>query len=309
MIGNKSIFSFPFLILMLVLGIGFSGIGDLRWKFWGSDSPTLGAEARRDLESYKAFKPNKAFAASVTLNDWGWSYGYADTEEASEAALGQCEEREVKCLLYAVGDKIVWDPRRARAEWAGIVSSTRETGAVWRYYGEENQHGVEVSLPAGAPSIISDYLSERGILGGLRRLRQQTPARHTGIDIVAPVGTPVLAAADGAVLDVGFDPVAGKYIHIGHEGEGGTRLSTEYIHLYTIKVSVGDRVRRGQRIGAVGATGSGTTSQRPHLHFAVSGDNPHYYWHDGVGTVTCFDTRRLYAGGETAFTYPVPCER
>jgi hypothetical protein len=67
-------------------------------------------------------------------------------------------------------------------------------------------------------------------------------------------------------------------------------------------------VRRGRRIGAVGATGSGTTLQRPHLHFATVGDNPHYYWHDGMGRVTCFDAGRFYSGSETAITYPLACK-
>jgi len=241
------------------------------------------------------------------LNDWGWSYGYGDQAAASDAALHQCEDRQVKCLLYAVGDDIVWDAERARTEWTRVVSSTREAGAVWRYYGEENQHSVEVSLPAAAPSIISDYMSERGILGGVRQLRQQTPSRHTGIDIIAPLGTPVLAAADGVVVDTGFEDVAGKYIRIRHESDDGMLLLTEYIHLDSIKASAGQAVRRGQRIGAVGATGSGATLQRPHLHFAVPGDNPHYYWHDGLGSVTCFERGTHYSASQTALTYPLAC--
>jgi murein DD-endopeptidase MepM/ murein hydrolase activator NlpD len=296
------------LISILLLALIFSGIANLRRGLFVENSPFLGLEARRDLTNYKAFSPNKAFAASVTLNDWGWSYGYGDRAAASDAALRQCEERQVKCLLYAVGDDIVWDAARARSEWTRVVSSTREAGAVWRYYGEENQHSVEVSLPAAAPSIISDSMSERGILGGVRQLRQQTPARHTGIDIIASLGMPVLAAADGVVVDTGFENVAGKYIRIRHEGNDGTQLLTEYIHLDSIKVSAGQAVRRGQRIATVGATGSGATLQRPHLHFAVPGDNPHYYWHDGLGSVTCFDGGTHYAASESALTYPLACD-
>ncbi len=305
-IGKR--FSVLLLIWALLLALVFTAITNLRREPSIIEGGVfLGVEAKRDLRSYGNFKRNKAFAASVTLNDWGWSYGYRSQAEASEVALRQCEEREVKCLLYAIDDDIVWDAARASSEWAAVVSSTRQTGVVWRYYGEENQHAVEVTIPASAPSIISDYMSERGILGGLRRLRQQTPSRHTGIDIIAPSGTPVLAAAGGVVGETGYDDVAGNFVHLRHEGDDGRILTTEYIHLDTTAAKPGQRVRRGQRIGTVGTTGTGTTLQRPHLHFAVAGDNPHYYWHDGLGVVTCFDPAAVYSGGETALTYPLAC--
>lgn len=300
---TASIFIFTCVIVVLV-----SGIANFRRIIFAGNSPFLDATAQRHLEDYAGFEAKKAFASSVTLSDWGWSYEYDDPAEASASALAYCEARQVKCLLYAVGDDIVWDAERARAERISILSSTRETGAVWRYYGEENPHGVDVSLSAGAPSIISDYRSERGILGGLRRLRAETPSRHQGIDIIGPIGTPVLAAADGVVTGAGFDEVAGKYVWVSHGGLGGTHLATKYIHLDSIEVSVGKVVLRGQRIGALGATGSGTTIQRPHLHFETEDDNPHDYWHDGPGEVTCFDPGRNYAGGQTALTYPVPCK-
>jgi murein DD-endopeptidase MepM/ murein hydrolase activator NlpD len=83
---------------------------------------------------------------------------------------------------------------------------------------------------------------------------------HAGIDIAAPTGTPIRAADSGTVRLAGSVGGYGNYTCIQHTGS----LSTCYGHQSSIGVSVGQGVRQGQTIGAVGNTGNSTG---PHLHF------------------------------------------
>lgn len=86
---------------------------------------------------------------------------------------------------------------------------------------------------------------------------------HTGIDMAAPLGTPVMAAADGLVVAVGHGNVGyGNYVVIAHGGG----VATLYGHLLQTSVVVGDRVVRGQLIGLEGSTGFSTG---PHVHFEL----------------------------------------
>lgn len=90
---------------------------------------------------------------------------------------------------------------------------------------------------------------------------------HTGIDLIAGQGTPVIATADGVVLDVkrsGKGP--GNVVEIGHDG--GYR--TLYAHLQDIVVRKGERVKAGRKIANVGMSGN---SFAPHLHYEVHRDS------------------------------------
>ena len=87
-------------------------------------------------------------------------------------------------------------------------------------------------------------------------------AFHAGVDISVPFGTRVEATADGIVLEAGPESGYGNEILIDH----GYGLTTKYGHLSRIFVVVGQVLKRGQVIGAVGMTGKTTG---PHLHYEV----------------------------------------
>lgn len=98
---------------------------------------------------------------------------------------------------------------------------------------------------------------------GVQRLRNgKAVGRHRGLDIAAPEGAPVLAAATGRVALAGSFRKHGKTVVLDH-GMGVTSL---YIHLSAIKVREGDTVTRGARLGSIGSTG---VSTGPHLHWSI----------------------------------------
>lgn len=89
---------------------------------------------------------------------------------------------------------------------------------------------------------------------------------HMGIDIAAKLGTPVIATADGEVVEVEFRPNGyGKYVVIKHDDT----YQTKYAQMSSQEVSVGDKVKKGQIIGKVGSSGKSTA---PHLHYEIKKD-------------------------------------
>lgn len=88
------------------------------------------------------------------------------------------------------------------------------------------------------------------------------PEMHAGLDMAAPVGTPVYAPADGVVSFVGYDGGYGKLVSIDH----GFGVTTRYGHTSRVFVEQGQKVSRWDVIAAVGSTGKSTGS---HLHYEV----------------------------------------
>ncbi|TGX52917.1 M23 family metallopeptidase [Sphingomonas gei] len=106
------------------------------------------------------------------------------------------------------------------------------------------------------------------LFGSQRVYRGEPGAYHSGIDIARPTGTVVLAPADGIVVLAAATPftLEGNLLMIDH----GMGLNSAFMHLSRIDVRLGQQVRRGQPLGAVGRTGRATG---PHLHWSLK-------WHD-----------------------------
>jgi murein DD-endopeptidase MepM/ murein hydrolase activator NlpD len=88
------------------------------------------------------------------------------------------------------------------------------------------------------------------------------PALHTGLDFPAESGTAIHAAAGGVVRTVEWHPAYGHMVELDH----GNGLVTRYAHTSKVFVKVGDLIKRGQIVAAIGTTGRSTG---PHLHFEV----------------------------------------
>ena len=89
---------------------------------------------------------------------------------------------------------------------------------------------------------------------------------HRGIDYVAKRGTPIMASGDGKVIKAAYNRFNGNYVFIQH----GSKYVTKYLHLNKRKVKVGQRVKQGQIIGTMGATGR-VTGTHLHYEFLVNG--------------------------------------
>ncbi|MGQ9693226.1 MAG: peptidoglycan DD-metalloendopeptidase family protein [Thermodesulfobacteriota bacterium] len=123
----------------------------------------------------------------------------------------------------------------------------------------ENQKTMLLATPSLWPvlgSITSTFGETRlsPAAGGVRP--------HKGVDISAPLGTPIVAAAEGIIVFAGWQAEMGKSIYLDH----GHGFATMYGHLKTIMVKQGEKVKKGQIIGTVGMTGNSTG---PHLHYEV----------------------------------------
>ena len=186
----------------------------------------------------------------------------------AEAGTHHLEARtrggETQRLAFEVSDKAyetqhitIKDKRKVNPEKRDMERIGREQkiirGAL-RHWSDAEDVGLVFIKPVQGP-----YSSPFG----LRRYFNQQPRKpHSGIDIAAPEGTPVMVPASGTVLETGDYFFNGNTVFIDH-GQG---LVTMYCHMSTIDVAPGTKVAAGDIIGKVGMTGRVTG---PHLHWGV----------------------------------------
>ena len=128
------------------------------------------------------------------------------------------------------------------------------------------KYGVEVKCGAPAPSVAELKAQ------GYTHILLATGAWKAGkLDIEGNVGADVLAAADGVITEVRYDPMMGQTVVIKHNDT----YTTVYQNMQTVipeGISVGASVKGGQKIGSVGETALIEISESPHLHFSVLAD-------------------------------------
>lgn len=148
---------------------------------------------------------------------------------------------------------------------------------IYGVYAESETEGRYFLWPVQGANTVRTSNS----FGGRWQPGGQSQVFHYGIDIPAEKGTPILAAADGTVTEIGFDTQRGNYIVLDHGGG----LETLYGQCRDIldTLAEGDTVSAGEMIAAVGSSGMSTG---PHLHFEVLQDgepqNPVAYFDSAV---------------------------
>lgn len=116
-----------------------------------------------------------------------------------------------------------------------------------------------IAVPSSKPVDAATFTSGFGVRSDPFR---GLVAMHAGVDLAAPIGTPIYATADGIVGRAGWTGGYGNLVELEH----GRGIATRYGHLSQILVHPGQRVRRGELIAKMGSTGRSTGS---HLHYEV----------------------------------------
>lgn len=171
--------------------------------------------------------------------------------------------------------------------FGGFLSRNREA------YLEDDDIDFQFIFPVDGYRRISSPFGYRPSPIGGNEGRQEY---HSGIDIPAPMGTPIAATADGFVI-LAQENAGGYGLYVMLEHKNGTR--SLYGHMSQIKTTVGAKVKAGDTIGLVGSTGRSTG---PHLHFelVINGQavNPEQYMHAwlkvfGVDLAAILERRRI----------------
>jgi murein DD-endopeptidase MepM/ murein hydrolase activator NlpD len=159
---------------------------------------------------------------------------------------------------YAVQEITIQDQRKVEPTAEDMQRINRETiriNAALKTWSD--QPDIDMLFLAPVNGERSDSYGKRRIFNG------QPRKPHSGMDIAATAGTPILAPAAGRVIEVGEFFFNGNSVFIDH----GQNLVTMYCHLTRTDVSIGQQLKRGDVIGTVGSTGRATG---PHLHWGVS---------------------------------------
>ena len=149
---------------------------------------------------------------------------------------------------------------------------------------QEGARAVEIAEglvvgPAGLAIPVAGVKAE-DLVDTFTQARAGGVRRHDAIDIMAPRGTPVVAAARGTVEKI-FNSEGGGGLTVYVRSDDG-RWSYYYAHLHSYAPGLreGQRVERGQVLGRVGSTGN-ANPEGPHLHFAINRMAPGERWHQG----------------------------
>ena len=200
---------------------------------------------------------------------------YVSTKEEAEEILDKLKEKKSRNIADLTYTQIHSTELKEFEDSETIIDELYEKPVVIAS-GYSTYYGAKI-INSGTPSAevlgIGLVTPTSGIITSRYGLRAS--GNHTGLDIAAPIGTPIAAAAAGTVTFSGWDNYGlGYAVKISH----GNGVETVYGHCSQLYVRAGETVEAGQAIAAMGSTGNSTGSHL-HLEIKVNGvrQNPQLY--------------------------------
>ena len=175
------------------------------------------------------------------------------TENGNKSVSFNVKDKQYETQHLTIKNKRKVNPNKE--DMKRITAEKKEITTALSMWTESDQ------FPAGFVIPVKGRLSSPF---GLRRFFNKQPRKpHSGIDIAAPEGTPIVAPMTGSVISTGEYFFNGNTVFLDH----GNGLVTMYCHMSKINVKPGQNVTQCEQIGAVGKSGRVTG---PHLHWGVS---------------------------------------
>ncbi|QGU05932.1 M23 family metallopeptidase [Corynebacterium comes] len=217
----------------------------------------IGGAAAATLQA-DSVPAQKSFTADYQLANDSQQVLYPETDSAPQI-LTIAEHKPVNNLDEQLNKSIELAAERAAAEAEAIAAEAEAIAAAEAEAAAAEAAAAEAELAAQAPSASVVKPTEGTFTSGFG---MRWGSLHAGLDIANVVGTPILAAMGGTVIDSGPASGFGQWIRIQHD-DGSIAV---YGHMETLDVSVGEQVTAGQKIAGMGNRGFSTGS---HLHFEL----------------------------------------
>lgn len=209
------------------------------------------SSARRTAGKHRKQSPNKGRVAVVAVATGAVASGgisaasaaNADHASAAQAALEDATDEAAQAAPQIL----------TISEYKPVDNLSEQLGKAVEYAKVRSAADEAARAPLSVKPAEGAFTSGFGSRWG---------TIHKGVDIANAIGTPIVAVTDGEVIDAGPASGFGNWVRLRHED--GT--ITVYGHMETVDVTVGEKVRAGQKIAGMGSRGFSTGS---HLHFEV----------------------------------------